>query len=225
MSLTRLCNPPLAGKPVDKIGTNAGLSTAQHAAALFIPAMPQRGRLFSMPSLRMQWIEKQRKKHVFPREAADLLRRLIQKNKRHSKAKNIFSLIGLGRSADVYVRALSETVQRVMLGQCLEGVLLAALEHLHVSARHAQRSIDQTARAAIGKDVLRHSKCKNGLSSKALAPARYGMPAEGATTASSASHTPRGRQWMKVLQTCFQGGWPWAGRAIGSQWLVRKKWR
>ena len=123
------------------------------------------------------------------------------------------------------MQALSETVQRVMLGQCLEGVLLAALEHLHVSARHAQRSIDQTARAAIGKDVLRHSKCKNGLSSKTLAPARYGMPAEGATTASSASHTPRGRQWMKVLQTCFQGGWPWAGRAIGSQWLVRKKWR
>ncbi|WP_288921721.1 hypothetical protein [uncultured Ottowia sp.] len=82
--------PPPAGKPVDKIGTNAGLSTAQHAAALFIPAMPQSGRLFSMPSLRMQWIEKQRKKHVFPREAADLLRRLIQKNKRHSKTKNIF---------------------------------------------------------------------------------------------------------------------------------------
>ena len=59
------------------------------------------------------------------------------------------------------------------LGQYPEDMLLAALDHLHVPTQHAQRPIDQTACvAAIAKMVLRHSKRKNSLISKVLAPAR-----------------------------------------------------
>ena len=58
-------------------------------------------------------------------------------------------------------------------GQYLEDMLLAVFDHLHAPTQHAQRPIDQAAYVAtIAKMVLRHSKCKNSLISKALAPAR-----------------------------------------------------
>ena len=93
--------PPFAGKAVNKIGIKVILSTGRCAAAFLIPAMPQSGRLFSLPSPSMQSIEKQRKRDVLHREMAGLLRRLIQKIKRHPETRNIFSWAMLGPDAGV----------------------------------------------------------------------------------------------------------------------------
>ena len=94
--------PPFAGKAVNKTGINVTLSTGRCAAAFLIPAMPQSGRLFSIPSPIMQSIEKQRKRDVLHREVAGLLRRLIQKIKKHPETRNIFFRTVPGPDAGVF---------------------------------------------------------------------------------------------------------------------------